>query len=105
MRIRGKGVLDPVQIVKPDEDRSELGSINTFCLTDLYPERRLVVCVGLGQLPHDLHPADRPRVGFFGRGPTACSLQQHGVFTHCGFTISTSNKTPGRTVATRYNSS
>lgn len=64
----------------------------------LYPESRLIVCVGLGQFSHDFHTTDGTRVGIFWWRTAACSLQQHGVFTHCGFTTMTSNKTPKRTM-------
>lgn len=64
----------------------------------LYPESRLIVCVGLWQFSHDFHTTDGTRVGIFWWRTAACSLQQHGVFTHCGFTTTTSNKTPKRTM-------
>lgn len=60
----------------------------------LYPESRLIVCVGLWQFSHDFHPADRTRVAIFWWRTAAHSLQQHGVFTHCGFTIMTLNEPP-----------
>lgn len=63
----------------------------------LYPESRLIVCVGLWQFSHDFHTTDGTSVGIFWWRTAACSLQQHGVFTHCGFTT-TSNKTPKRTM-------